>query len=126
MTRQVFSTDSAPGAMGPYSQAVIANGFIFTAGQGGVDPVTGAVVEGGIQAQTRQTLENIKAILEGAGSSMADVVKATVFLKDMGDFGAMNEIYAEFFPENPPARSAVEMARLPFDILVEIEVVAVI
>lgn len=123
--KQVVSTDRAPAAIGPYAQAVTLNGLIITSGQLPIDPATGAFPEG-IQAQTRQSLTNVKAILEAAGSSMDKVVKTTVFLSDMNNFGAMNEVYATFFGEGGyPARSAVEVARLPKDALVEIEVIAV-
>ena len=123
--KQVVSTDRAPAAIGPYAQAVTLNGLIITSGQLPIDPATGAFPEG-IQAQTRQSLTNVKAILEAAGSSMDKVVKTTVFLSDMNNFGAMNEVYAEFFGEGGyPSRSAVEVARLPKDALVEIEVIAV-
>lgn len=122
--KQVVSTDRAPAAIGPYAQAVTLNGLIITSGQLPIDPATGAFPEG-IQAQTRQSLTNVKAILEAAGSSMDKVVKTTVFLSDMNNFGAMNEVYATFFGEGGyPARSAVEVARLPKDALVEIEVIA--
>ena len=122
--KQVVSTDRAPAAIGPYAQAVTLNGLIITSGQLPIDPATGAFPEG-IQAQTRQSLTNVKAILEAAGSSMDKVVKTTVFLSDMNNFGAMNEVYATFFTEGSyPARSAVEVARLPNDALVEIEVTA--
>ena len=122
--KQVVSTDRAPAAIGPYAQAVTLNGLIITSGQLPIDPATGAFPEG-IQAQTRQSLTNVKAILEAAGSSMDKVVKTTVFLSDMNNFGAMNEVYATFFTEGSyPARSAVEVACLPKDALVEIEVTA--
>lgn len=122
--KQVVSTDRAPAAIGPYAQAVTLNGLIITSGQLPIDPATGAFPEG-IQAQTKQSLTNVKAILEAAGSSMDKVVKTTVFLSDMNNFGAMNEVYATFFGEGGyPARSAVEVARLPKDALVEIEVIA--
>ena len=126
MSKQVISTDKAPGAVGPYSQAIVANGMVFTAGQVPLIPGTKSLVEGGIQEQTQQALENVKAVLQAAGTSLDKVVKATVFLKDMNDFAAMNEIYATFFTENPPARSAVEVARLPLDAMVEIEVIALV
>lgn len=123
--KQVVSTDRAPAAIGPYAQAVTLNGLIITSGQLPIDPATGAFPEG-IQDQTRQSLTNVKAILEAAGSGMDKVVKTTVFLSDMNNFGAMNEVYATFFGEGGyPARSAVEVARLPKDALVEIEVIAV-
>lgn len=124
MTKQAVHTDHAPAAIGPYSQGIIANGFIFTSGQAALIPGTKTLAEGGIQEQTRQTLENIKAILEAAGSSMDKVVKSTVFLKDMNDFSAMNEVYASYFTGTPPARSTVQVARLPMDALVEIEMIA--
>lgn len=122
--KQAIATPNAPGAIGPYSQAVSACKLIFTSGQLGLDPKTGAFPEGGIQAQTRQSLENIKAILEAQGLGMDSVVKTTVFLRDMGDFAAMNEIYAEFFTQPYPGRSAVQAAALPKDGLVEIEAIA--
>ena len=122
--KQIISTDKAPAAIGPYSQAVEANGLVITSGQLPIDPATGAFPEG-IAAQTKQSLANVKAILETAGTDMDHVLKTTVFLKDMNDFGAMNEVYAAFFTEGKfPARSAVEVARLPKDALVEIEVIA--
>ncbi|MDO4315206.1 MAG: RidA family protein [Oscillospiraceae bacterium] len=122
--KSIVSTAKAPAAIGPYSQAVQAGGLVITSGQLPIDPATGAFPEG-IQAQTRQSLTNVKAILEEAGAGMDSVIKTTVFLKDMNDFGAMNEVYASFFTEGSfPARSAVEVARLPKDALVEIEVIA--
>lgn len=125
-TRRIIQTDNAPPAIGPYAQAVAANGFVYTAGQGGADPVTRQLVEGGVEAQTRQTLQNIAAILEAAGASLADVVKTTVYLADMDDFAAMNAVYSSFFPENPPARTTIQAARLPMNLAVEIEAVAVL
>ncbi|MEM6284519.1 MAG: RidA family protein [Chloroflexota bacterium] len=124
MPKSVIATEHAPAAVGPYSQGVTANGFIFTAGQVPLDPATGKLVEGDIQVQARQSLTNVQAILEAAGTSMANVVKATVFLADIGDFAAVNEVYAEFFEEPYPARSALEVANLPLGAQVEIEVVA--
>ncbi len=126
--REVISTEKAPKAIGPYSQGIKAGDFVFTAGQAGVDPATGKLVEGGIAEQTRQTLKNIQAILEAAGTSMDRVVKCGVFLQDMGDFQAMNAVYAEFFPpdKNPPARTTVQAARLPLGALIEIDAVALI
>ena len=122
--KAIVSTDKAPAAIGPYAQAVKTNGLIITSGQLPIDPATGAFPEG-IQAQTRQSLTNVKAILEEAGLTMDAVLKTTVFLSDMHNFGAMNEVYATFFTEGSfPARSAVEVARLPKDALVEIEVIA--
>lgn len=122
--RDVIATKEAPAAVGPYSQAIKANGFVYTAGQIPLDPATGKMVEGDIQAQTHRALQNLQAVLEAAGTSMANVVKTTVFLQNMDDFGAMNEVYARFFPQMPPARSAVEVARLPLGAGVEIEAVA--
>jgi 2-iminobutanoate/2-iminopropanoate deaminase len=127
MTRSNVTTDGAPAAIGPYAQGVRAGNFIFTAGQGGLDPATGQVVSGGIKEQTARTLENLKAVLEAGGSSLGQVIKATVFLKDMNDFAAMNAVYASYFGgdnETLPARTTVEVARLPRNLLVEIEVVA--
>jgi 2-iminobutanoate/2-iminopropanoate deaminase len=124
--REIVSTDRGPKALGPYSQAIKANGFIFVSGQGAFDPATGKMVEGDTARQTERTLENLKAILEAAGSSLHKAVKATVFLKDMNDFAAMNEVYARFFPQGPPARSTVEVARLPLDLRVEIEMIALV
>ncbi len=123
--KQVVTAEGAPQAIGPYSAGVKARGLVFTAGQLGVDPDSGEFVAGGIQAQTRQALENLSAVLTSAGSSLENVVKTTVFLRNMDDFGAMNEIYAAFFPEKHPARSAVQVARLPKDGEVEIEAIAV-
>jgi 2-iminobutanoate/2-iminopropanoate deaminase len=120
---KIVSTDAAPPAVGPYSQAVIAGDLIFTAGQLGIDPQAGKLAEG-IEAQTRQALTNLSAVLEAAESSLDRVVKATVFLAHMEDFPAMNTVYAEFFPLQPPARSTVEVAQLPRGALVQIEVIA--
>jgi 2-iminobutanoate/2-iminopropanoate deaminase len=127
-TRDVVSTDKAPKAIGPYSQGIKAGDFVFTAGQAGVDPATGKLVEGGVGEQTRQVLKNIQAILEAAGTSLERVVKVGVFLQDMADFQAMNAVYAEFFPpdKNPPARTTVQAAKLPLGALVEIDAVALI
>lgn len=122
--KQVIHTDKAPAAIGPYSQAIQIGQLLFTSGQVHIDPETGAIVEGGIQEQARQSLNNIKAILNAAGTNMGAVVKTTVFLQDMNDFAAMNEVYAQFFQEPYPARSAVQVARLPKDVLVEIEAIA--
>lgn len=123
--KTILSTDKAPAAIGPYSQGVSGGPVTITSGQLPIDPATGAFAQGGIAGQTRQSLENVKAVLAAAGLGMADVIKTTVFLNDMNDFAEMNKVYAEFFPENPPARSAVEVARLPKDALVEIEAIAV-
>ena len=121
--KQVIHTDAAPAALGPYSQAVVAGGFAFCAGQIPLDPATNAVPDG-IEAQTRQVLANLAAVLDAAGASLASVVKTTVFLQDFTDFAAMNAVYAEVFGAAPPARSTVEVARLPRDVLVEIEAIA--
>ncbi|MDN4619447.1 RidA family protein [Paenibacillus sp. PsM32] len=123
MSKQPISTDRAPGALGPYSQAIDTGMFIFASGQLGLDPVSGELAEG-VQEQARVALENVTAVLDAAGSSLDQVVKTTVFLQDMNDFAAMNEIYGQFFKEPYPARSAVQVARLPKDALVEIEVIA--
>ena len=122
--RDVVLTDKGPKPIGPYSQASRANGFLYVSGQLALDPPTGEFVGTDIQQQTQRTLENVKGILEAAGSGMHHVVKTTVFLKDIGDFAAMNEVYARFFTLAPPARSTVQVARLPKDALVEIEVIA--
>ncbi len=122
--KTVISTTNAPAAIGPYSQGIQACNLVITSGQLPVDPATGAFAEGGIAGQTRQSLLNVQAILAEAGLTMENIIKTTVFLKDMNDFAAMNEVYASFFPGNPPARSAVEVARLPKDALVEIEAIA--
>ncbi|AAS12581.1 MULTISPECIES: RidA family protein [Treponema] len=122
--KEIIATNKAPSAIGPYSQGIKANGFVFTSGQIPLDPATGAFPEG-IKAQTRQSLLNVKAILEQAGTSIDKVIKTTVFLSDMNNFAAMNEVYAEIFgSSNHPSRSAVQVARLPKDALVEIEVIA--
>ena len=122
--KKIIATTNAPGAIGPYSQAVDCGAFLITSGQVPIDPATGEFVPGGITEQTRQSLTNVKAILEAAGLTMDHVVKTTVFLQDMGDFAAMNAVYAEFFTEgNYPARSAVEVAKLPKGALVEIEAI---
>jgi 2-iminobutanoate/2-iminopropanoate deaminase len=122
--KQVIATDKAPRAIGPYSQAIRANGFVFLSGQVAFDPATGYLVEGGVTQQTARVMENLRAVLESAGSSLDKVVKTTVYLKSMEDFGKMNEIYGRFFPAEPPARSTVEVARLPRDVRVEIDVIA--
>ena len=122
--KQVIHTDSAPAAIGPYSQAIQIGDLLFVSGQVPIDPDTGAVVEGDIRAQAQQSLNNLKAILNAAGTNMGAVVKTTVFLADMNDFAAMNEVYAQFFQEPYPARSAVQVARLPKGAKVEIEAIA--
>lgn len=126
MSKRIVRTENAPDAIGPYSQAVVAGGFVYTAGQLALDPGTGQLVPGDVRVQTKRVMENIKAILESAGSSLANVVKTTVFLRDMNDFGAMNEIYGSYFQEEPPARSTFQVAKLPRDGAVEIEVVALL
>jgi len=123
--KTVVATPAAPSAIGPYSQAIVTpEGFVFASGQIALDPATGTVVPGGIREQTDRVMRNLKAVLEAAGTSLAGVVKTTVYLTDMNDFAAMNEVYSTFFPDNPPARSTVQVARLPRDVRVEIEVVA--
>ena len=124
--KKIVSTDKAPKAIGPYSQAIRTEYLLFTAGQVGLDPSTMEFVEGGIEAQTRQALTNLKHVLETADSGLNFVVKTTVFLQDLGDFAKMNAVYAEFFPENPPARSTVQVAGLPKGALVEIECIALL
>ncbi|HEX7090516.1 MAG TPA: RidA family protein [Longimicrobiales bacterium] len=121
-----IETDRAPQAIGPYSQAIVAGNLVFTAGQVPFDPATAQVVPGDIAAQTARVLDNLRAILEAAGSSLQNVVKTTVFLADMNDFAAMNEVYARYFGDHRPARSTVQAARLPKDVRVEIEAIAVI
>ena len=122
--KEIIATETGPKAIGPYSQAIKSSGFIFMSGQIPFDPATAKIIEGDIAAQTARVLENLKAILEAAGSSLDRAVKATVFLKDMNDFAAMNEVYGKYFVANPPARSTVEVARLPRDVRVEIELIA--
>jgi 2-iminobutanoate/2-iminopropanoate deaminase len=122
--REVISTEDAPQAIGPYSQAIRAGGFVFTSGQVAIDPATQQVIAGDVAAQTERVLKNLSGILRAAGSGLEKVVRITVFLKNMGDFAAMNEIYGRYFNAAPPARSTVEVARLPKDVLVEIDVIA--
>ena len=124
--KQVINTSAAPAAIGPYSQAIQVSNLVYTSGQIPIDPATGAFVEGGIKEQTRQSLSNVQAVLREAGLSMSNVIKTTVFMADMADFAAMNEVYAEFFAGPYPARSAVAVKTLPKGALVEIEVVAAI
>ena len=126
--KKVVKTDAAPGALGPYSQAIVAGGMVDCAGQIPLDPATGNIVSGGVAEQTAQVLKNLRAVLKAAGSDLDRAVKTTVFLKDMNDFGAMNEVYGkpEYFGAAAPARSTVEVARLPRDVRVEIEVVALV
>jgi 2-iminobutanoate/2-iminopropanoate deaminase len=121
--KEIISTEKGPKAIGPYSQAVRANGFVFLSGQIPFDPATGQIVEGDVATQTARVLDNVKAIAEASGSTLEKAVKATVFLKDMNDFAAMNEVYGKYFAHNPPARSTVEVARLPRDVRVEIELI---
>jgi len=125
-TRDAVSTPSAPKAIGPYSQAIKANGFLFTSGQIALDPASNNLITGGIVEQTEQVLKNLTAILQAAGSSWEKVVKTTVFLKDMGEFGQMNEVYGKVCKGAPPARSTVEVARLPKDVAVEIDLIALL
>ena len=122
--KEVISSDRGPKAIGPYCQAIRANGFIFVSGQIPLDPQTQQLVEGDVARQTERVLENLKGIVEAAGSSLNRVVKTTVYLKDLSDFPAMNEVYGRYFPASPPARATVEVARLPRDVLVEIELIA--
>jgi 2-iminobutanoate/2-iminopropanoate deaminase len=122
--REVVSTKDAPQAIGPYSQAIKANAFVFVSGQVAIDPATQQVISGDVGAQTDRVLRNLGAILEAAGSGLGKVVRTTVFLKNMSEFAAMNEVYAKHFSSAPPARSTVEVARLPKDVLVEIDVIA--
>ena len=123
---KIISTPNAPAAIGPYSQAVVANGFAFLSGQIPLDPSTGQVVEGDIAVQTKQVLENLKAVLESCGAGLDKVVKTTVYLKDMGEFARMNEVYARYFPASAPARATVEASRLPRDVHVEIDCIATV
>ena len=122
----IVSTDRAPKAIGPYSQAVCANGFVFVSGQIAIDPKTQQVVDGNASVQTERVLENLKAIVEAAGSSMKHAVKATVYLADFEDYAAMNEVYSRYFSENPPARSTVEVSKLPRNVRVEIDLIALL
>jgi len=124
--KRTVATDDAPKAIGPYSQAILHNGLAYLSGQIPLDPATGQLVEGDIAAQTTQVLENLKAVLEACGSGLASVLKTTVYLKDMGEFARMNEVYGKYFPANPPARSTVEAARLPRDARVEIDAIAIV
>ncbi|MCS7201642.1 MAG: RidA family protein [Dictyoglomus sp.] len=126
MTKEVLITNKAPKAIGPYSQAVKVGNFIFISGQIPIDPDTGEVIDGDIKEQTKRVLENIKGILESVSCSLNNVVKTTVFLKNLDDFSAMNEIYATYFPENPPARSTIEVSKLPKGVSIEIEAIAII
>lgn len=122
--REIIATDQAPKAIGPYSQAIKTDGLIFTSGQIAIDPATQQVVAGDVAAQTDRVLKNLTAVLQASGSGLGKVLRCTVFLKNMGDFAAMNEVYGRYFSQAPPARSTVEVARLPKDVLVEIDVIA--
>jgi len=124
--QKIITTQNAPAAIGPYSQAVQMGSLVYTSGQIPLDPKTGKLVEGGIEAETRQVFANLKAVLNAAGADFPNVIKAMVFLTDLGDFAAVNAIYAEYFPENPPARSCVQAAALPAGAQVEIEVIALV
>jgi 2-iminobutanoate/2-iminopropanoate deaminase len=124
--RDVIATKDAPQAIGPYSQAIRANGFVFASGQVAIDPSTQQVINGDVAAQTDRVLKNLSAILKAAGTGLEKVVRSTVFLKNMGDFAAMNDVYGRYFSSAPPARSTVEVARLPKDVLVEIDVIALV
>ena len=125
MTRQAMSSEQAPAALGPYSQAIVAGGFVFCSGTAGIDPATGVAADG-IEAQTEQALRNLAAVLEAAGASMADLVKTTIFYADVDDFGRLNEVYARHMPDPPPARSAPANVRLPHGLLVSIEAIAAV
>jgi 2-iminobutanoate/2-iminopropanoate deaminase len=122
--RERIATSNAPQAIGPYSQAIRAGGFVFVSGQIAIEPESGNIIGGTAAEQTERVMENLKAILAAAGTSLEKVVKSTVFLKSMSDFASMNEVYGRYFPQDPPARSTVEVARLPKDVLVEIDVIA--
>jgi 2-iminobutanoate/2-iminopropanoate deaminase len=124
MPKEIISTHDGPKAIGPYSQAVKANGLVFVSGQIAIDPVTNTLLSGDVGFQTERVLKNLSGILQAAGSGLDKVVRSTVFLKNMGDFAAMNEVYGRYFTSEPPARSTVEVARLPKDVLVEIDVIA--
>lgn len=124
--KTIISTPKAPAAIGPYSQAVLVNGMLFTSGVIPIDPETNTLVQGDVEAQARQAIGNLKNLIEASGSSMEKVVKTTVFIKDMNDFGKINDIYKKFFTSDFPARSCVEVARLPKDVLIEIEAIAVV
>jgi len=124
--KKIVSTEKAPQAIGPYSQAVVINGFAFLSGQIPIDPATNQLIEGDVVAQTIRVLENLKIVLEACGSSLEQVIKTTVFVKDLGEFAKINETYAKYFPQNPPARATVEAARLPRDVRVEIECIAAV
>jgi 2-iminobutanoate/2-iminopropanoate deaminase len=122
--KEIIHTDAAPKAIGPYSQAIAWNGLVFCSGQIPLDPATGALIDGGIEEQTVRVLDSLKAVLEAAGAGLETVLKTTIFVKDLGDFGKVNEIYGRYFLVNPPARATVEVARLPRDVKVEIDAIA--
>ena len=124
MKREVINTNNAPGAIGPYSQGIVVGDFVYTSGQIPINPATGEL-ENDIKVATKQSMENVKAILEGAGTSLENVVKTSIFLKDLNDFSIVNEIYGTYFKENPPARSCVQVAKLPKDAVIEIEAIAI-
>ncbi|HBT47030.1 MAG TPA: reactive intermediate/imine deaminase [Peptococcaceae bacterium] len=126
MAKTVITTDQAPAAIGPYSQGIKVGNLIFTSGQIPLDPATGQIVDGGVAEQAARVMENLKAVLAAAGAGLEHVVKTTVYIKDMKDFGVVNEVYGRYFTEEPPARSCVEVARLPKDVLLEIEAIAVV
>lgn len=126
MTREIIQTDKAPAAVGPYSQAVRANGFLYTAGQIPLDPADGKLIEGSVSEQAERVLENLKAVLVAGGANLASVIKTTVFLQDMNDFAEMNGVYSNYFTDNPPARSTIEVAGLPLGAKVEIEAIALL
>lgn len=125
MSKKIIQTENAPKAIGPYSQAVEANGFVFCSGQIPINPQTGELVTGDVGVQTTQVMQNLRAVLKAAGTDFNNVIKTTIFLKSMSDFGIVNEIYGSYFPENPPARATVQAAMLPKDVSVEIECIAV-
>lgn len=126
MNKTIISTEKAPAAIGPYSQAVRVGDLVFTSGQIALKPDTGDLVQGDVQTQTRQCMDNVKAILEAAGTSLDNCVKCTLFIKDMNQFGQINEVYGTYFGDNPPARACVEVARLPKDVLIEVEAIALV
>jgi len=126
MEKKVVFTEKAPKPIGPYSQAIIAGNLIFTAGQIPIDPATNQVVQGNIKEQTRRVLENLRAILESVGATFDDVVKVTIYMKDLNEFSAMNEVYSEYFKNSPPARTTVEVSRLPRDVRIEIDLIAIV
>jgi 2-iminobutanoate/2-iminopropanoate deaminase len=126
VNKTAIATDEAPAAVGPYSQAIRVGQFVFTAGQAAIDPAVGGLIDGDIAAQTKQVMRNLQAILIAAGSDMEHIIKTTVFLKNMEHFASMNEVYGSYFPQDPPARSTIEAARLPLGALVEIEAIALV